>query len=143
MAPSTSRMLSFKKIISARNPRLPSISCVDRLEWQRTEIQATDKERSRQSTISTPIWLTNAAWLLSKRVVQMSWLSGQFRSVEIQARNEPVGCHSVDAFRRGDANSGASRGLCSWPCSLAQTRRDYSIEPGIGLQARQSPPVRR
>jgi len=31
-----------------------------------TEIQATDNERLRQLTISAPIWLTNAALLLSK-----------------------------------------------------------------------------
>jgi hypothetical protein len=52
--------VTIENLISARNQRLPSVSYVDQLEWQMTEIQATDKERLRKSTISAPIWLTNA-----------------------------------------------------------------------------------
>jgi hypothetical protein len=54
-------MTILKNLISTRNPRLPSVSCVDRLNWQVTGLQVTDKERLRKSTISAPIWLTNAA----------------------------------------------------------------------------------
>ena len=66
MAHGTPRLITLKNLISPRNPHLPSFSCADRLNWQMTELQATDKERLRKSTISTPIWMTNAAWRLSR-----------------------------------------------------------------------------
>jgi hypothetical protein len=54
-------MRTLRNLISARNQHLPSVSCIDRLDWRVTEIQATDKERLRQPTISAPIGLMNAA----------------------------------------------------------------------------------
>jgi hypothetical protein len=47
------------------DPHLPRVSCVDRLSGQMAELQAANKEQLRKSTISAPIWLTNAAWGLS------------------------------------------------------------------------------
>jgi hypothetical protein len=57
---------TIKNLIVARNPHLPGVSCIDHLDWRMTEIQATDKEQLRKSTISAPLWLTNAAWRLSQ-----------------------------------------------------------------------------
>jgi hypothetical protein len=57
---------TIKNLIAARNPHLPGVSCSDRLDWRMTEIQATDKEQLRKSTIGAPLWLMNAAWRLSQ-----------------------------------------------------------------------------
>src|ERR1700739_3843238 len=66
MAHRTSRVRTTKNLIVARNPHLPGVSCIDRLDCRMKEIQATDKEQLRKSTISAPLWLTNAAWRLSQ-----------------------------------------------------------------------------
>src|SRR5262249_19861709 len=38
MAHSTPRMITIKNLISASNPHLPKVSCVDRLNWQMAEL---------------------------------------------------------------------------------------------------------
>jgi hypothetical protein len=57
---------NHQNLMVERNSHLPSVSCIDRLDLRMTEIQATDKELLRKSTISAPLWLTNAAWRLSQ-----------------------------------------------------------------------------
>jgi hypothetical protein len=66
MAHRTFRVRTIKNPIVARNPHLPGVSCIDRLGWRMTEIQAMDKEQLRKSTISAPLRLMNAAWRLSQ-----------------------------------------------------------------------------
>jgi hypothetical protein len=57
---------NHQKPDSGKKSALPGVSCIDHLDWRMTEIQATDKEQLRKSTISAPLWPTNAAWRLSQ-----------------------------------------------------------------------------